>query len=202
MQLHSQSPEASDDQVTWQRFLTGDVAAFERLMSLHFRTLFHYGSKFSRDQEFIKDSIQDLFLHLWEKRKNLNPQAAVKPYLMSALRRLIHRQVTSRSRAGESTVFNAEDYFELEFSVEQAYIHQEYTLARTQQLEKLVQELPKRQREVIYLKFFQGLDREQISEIMTVTPQTVSNLLQIAIKQLKTHWKTEFLTLILLHFML
>jgi RNA polymerase sigma factor (sigma-70 family) len=199
MMPNPQSAGNSDDRLIWQQFLLGDVAAFERLMSIHFRTLFHYGCKFSRDHEFVKDSIQDLFMHLWEKRTRLNSEAAVKPYLMASLRRLMHRSASSKLWVGEENKEDASQIFELEFSVEEQYITNESTLVRTRQLEKLMQELPKRQKEVIYLKFFQELSREQISEIMAVSPQTVSNLLQIAIKQLKKHWKAEFLTFFLIH---
>lgn len=199
MKLPSHFSGASDDKLVWQKFLTGDVEAFEYLMSSQFRTLFQYGSKFSKDKEFIKDSIQDLFLLLWEKRENLNSNAAVKPYLMASLRRLMHRSIAAKSWVGNESLAEKEGVFELEFSVEQEYIDQESTLVRARQLEKLLKELPKRQKEVVYLKYFQELNRDQISEIMAISPQTVSNLLQIAIGQLKKHWKAEFLTFFLIH---
>ena len=191
--------DASDDKVLWQRFVAGEESAFDQLMSSHFRPLFHYGSKFSRDKEFIKDSIQDLFLTLWEKRSNLSTDIAVKPYLMASLRRLMHRSMTTKSRLMDEPFENQEGNFEIEFSVEQDYIEHESTLGLTSKLQKLLDELPRRQKEVIYLKFFQELERNQISEIMEVSPQTVSNLLQIAIKQLQKHWKAEFLTLLMIH---
>ena len=53
MSLSSQLHEASDDRVLWQQFIAGDVEAFDKLMSSHFRSLFHYGSKFSKDKEFV-----------------------------------------------------------------------------------------------------------------------------------------------------
>jgi RNA polymerase sigma factor (sigma-70 family) len=187
-----------EDRVLWQDFLAGEVRAFEKLMSDNFRLLFRYGSKFSKDRELVKDSIQDLFLVLWEKRDNLNPDAAVKPYLMASLRRLMHRQVSSRSWVGGEALQDEDDYFEIEFSVEDDYIRNEATHSRAHHLEKLVNALPRRQKEVVYLKFFQELSREQIAEVMAVSPQTVSNLLQIAIRHLKTHWKAEFLLFFLL----
>lgn len=190
-----------EDRVLWQDFLAGEVRAFEKLMSGNFRMLFRYGCKFSKDTELVKDSIQDLFLILWEKRGNLNPDAAVKPYLMASLRRLMHRQVSSRSWVGGDALQEDDDYFEIEFSVEDDYIRNEATLSRTYQLQKLLNALPRRQKEVVYLKFFQELSREQIAEVMAVSPQTVSNMLQIAIRHLKTHWKAEFLLFFLLNFL-
>ena len=198
MNLSAHLQGESDDKMMWQRFIAGEVDAFDKLMSSYFRALFHYGSKFSRDKEFVKDSIQDLFLILWERRENLSTDIAVKPYMMASLRRLMHRNL-SKSRVFEESSEMQEGLFEIEFSVEQQYIQNESNVAVTEKLKKLLDELPRRQKEVVYLKFFQDLDRNQISEVMEVSPQTVSNLLQIAIKQLKKHWRTEFLTFLLVH---
>ncbi|WP_254563005.1 RNA polymerase sigma factor [Dyadobacter diqingensis] len=194
--------EIPDDKIIWQRFLAGEVEAFDHLMTTHFRTLFHYGSKFSKDKEFVKDNIQDLFLILWERRQNLSHDIAVKPYLMASLRRLMHRSAMSKPLLSDSSVEEINGNFDIEFSVEEEYIENESTLVITQKLKKLLDELPTRQKEVVYLKFFQEMDRGQISEVMSISPQTVSNLLQIAIKQLKKHWKAEFFTLLMVHFFL
>ena len=196
MDLRGRSKDQSDVNKLWRRFLDGDTLAFDRLMSTHFRSLFQYGSKFSRDKEFVKDCIQDLFLTLWEKRENLNGDAEVKPYMMASLRRIMHRSVSSKVWVGGESLEEADGSFEIVFSVEQSYIENESTLLRTEQLRQLLDELPKRQKEVIYLKFFQEMDRSQISEIVDVTPQTVSNLLQIAIKELKKHWKFALIALL------
>lgn len=191
--------EIPDDKVIWQRFLDGEVDAFERLMTLHFRTLFHYGSKFSKDKEFVKDNIQDLFLILWERRQHLSSDIVVRPYMMASLRRLMHRNARYKPVVADFP-FDENGNFDIAFSVEDEYIENESSLGITQKLKKLLDELPERQKEVIYLKFFQEMDRGQISEIMNISPQTVSNLLQIAIKQLKRYWKVEFLTLFFAHF--
>jgi RNA polymerase sigma factor (sigma-70 family) len=189
MKSREQSTSQSNLNTHWRRFLTGDREAFGQLMSVHYRSLFQYGSKFSKDKEFVKDSIQDLFLTLWEKRENLSADAEPKPYMMASLRRLMHRSTSSRLRLGEGQLNDVDASFDVEFSVEHAYIENESTLVSAQQLHQLLDELPKRQKEVVYLKYFQEMDRDQISEVMAVTPQTVSNLLQIAIKQLKKHWR-------------
>lgn len=199
MNRSDQIQETSLENSVWTRFLDGDVAAFELLISSNFRTLFHYGTKFSQDKEFVKDSIQDLFLLLWEKRENLSNDIAVKPYMMASLRRLMHRS-SNKNKVSEDYNEETKTGFELEFSVEEEYIQLESTKLVTQKLKSLLDKLPKRQKEVIYLKFFQELERDQISEIMEVSPQTVSNLLQIAIKHLKNHWKAEFLTFFLVQF--
>ena len=173
--------------------LEGDVCAFEKVMQEHFEALYQYGSKFSKDPEFVKDTIQDLFLYLWEHRTNLSDTPAVRPYLMASLRRMMHR-VTLRTPYTETFEDQVQNVFHVEFSVEQRYIHSENSRALTQHLQAILNDLPARQKEVVYLKFYQGLSREQVSEVMGISPQTVSNLLQIAIKQLRQQVNSEFIS--------
>lgn len=188
----------SDEKQLWQRFLDGDVLAFQTLMTTYFRVLFRYGTRFSKDKEFIKDCIQDLFLYLWEHRSSLRTNVVVKPYLMVSLRRYMHRNVSDAGSSDEFTEDNVRP-FELLFSVEEQYIHQETELNRIHQMKQMLDRLPPRQKEVIYLKFFQELERDQIAEIMDIAPQTVSNMLQLAIKQLRQYIGAELLTLFLVH---
>ena len=68
---------------------------------------------------------------------------------------------------------------------------------------ELITKLPARQKEVIYLKFFETLSREEIANVLEIAPQTVSNILQIALAKLKTGtpesvWKLYKLLLALL----
>ncbi|QRR03251.1 RNA polymerase sigma factor [Dyadobacter sandarakinus] len=171
----------------WKLFLGGDMPAFGKLMSRHFQILFHYGNKFSCDQEFIKDCIQDIFLTLWERRAYLAEDVVVKPYLMASLRRHMHR--TSKTRLHQdSTAYEEDVEFDISFSVEEDFIENESALMMAQRAKYFIDQLPARQKEVIYLRFFQEVDRNQIARIMNISPQTVSNLLQIALKQLRKSW--------------
>lgn len=196
MNLAEQRPENQIDTVIWERFLEGDKMAFEELLKTHFKALFHYGTKFSKDQEFIKDCIQDLFLQLWESRQNLSSNVVVKPYLMASLRRRIHRATLPIHFS--DVLLESKNIFEIEFSIEEQLIQHETTVVLTQKIKHALEVLPKRQKEVIYLKFFQELDREQIAKIMDIAPQTVSNLLQMAVKQLKKSWIAEIYSFLFL----
>tara|TARA_R110002124_G_scaffold89310_7_gene228397 strand:+ start:1062 stop:1640 length:579 start_codon:yes stop_codon:yes gene_type:complete len=184
----------------WRQFLKGDMEAFEKVLNIHFKDLFYYGSKFSKNQEFVKDAIQDLFLNLWEKRGNLSDDIPVKAYLMASLRRIMHRSALVQTKIPGIPLEANSQVFEVELSIEHKWIEQESTEQRAQKIKTSIEELPARQKEVIYLKYFQELNRSQISEIMGVSPQTVSNLLQIALGQLKKHFKVEFLTFFFFYF--
>lgn len=192
-------PDLPDDalQPHWHRLLRGDREAMAPLMQALFRPLFHYGSKFSANPESVKDCIQDVFLQIWERRAGLDPAIPVRPYLMASLRRRLHRLAvqTYPFRPG---LPDDERLFDVEFSVQDALIADETTRHLAQRVKHLLENLPKRQQEVVYLRFFHDLSREQAAEVMGVAPQTVSNLLQLALAKLRPHAADLTLALLLI----
>ncbi|MDJ1494042.1 sigma-70 family RNA polymerase sigma factor [Cytophagaceae bacterium DM2B3-1] len=189
--------EKINDTELWDCFRRGDEGALEQLMKMHFRKLFHYGTKFSKDGAFVKDCIQDLFLDLWNRRQFLSEVQTVKAYLMAALRRRLHRGMTKKGYFVTEEI-TSDVFFEVEFSVEDSLIQEETTQLLAHEIKNYLDQLPKRQKEVIYLRFFEGLTREEIAEIMGINLQSVSNLLQSAFKHLKENWKTELFLFVLL----
>jgi RNA polymerase sigma factor (sigma-70 family) len=182
----------------WQALTEGDISSFEALMSVQFLTLFQYGSKFTKDSEIVKDCIQDLFLYLWEHREHLAKNVSVKAYLMSSLRRRIH--LNKNIVSFDPIPDNESQLFEVSFSVEDAFIDNENIQQLSNQIKDTLTHIPQRQKEIIYLRFFQNLNREQIAEVLGITPQTVSNILQMAFKSIRKNWKTEYFGLIFLYF--
>ncbi|MFB9296435.1 RNA polymerase sigma factor [Persicitalea jodogahamensis] len=188
-----QDNSEDSDRELWRDMLQGNMVAFERLMHTQYRFLYHYGLKFTSDQEFVKDTVQDLFMHVWERRESLNADIPPKPYLMASLRRMMNRtQQKNTTVLDPSAEPSNNPLLRIEFSVEKNYIRRESARVLSQRLKMLLDELPLRQKEVIYLKYYQELSRSQIAMVMDVAPQTVSNLLQMALKKLKKYWEDEF----------
>ncbi|MGV3557841.1 RNA polymerase sigma factor [Larkinella arboricola] len=182
----------------WTQAISGDATAYARLVHLFFQPLFLYGCKFTRNRELIKDCIQDVFLEVWQKRALLDSEIPPKPYLMASLRRRIHRAVLANRLVLTPDDRCADPEFEVEFSVEEAFIREEATLQTAGQCLRLLHSLPKRQQEVIYLKYFQELSRDQMAEVMNISPQSVSNLIQLALKWLRSRLKSKVLLVLLL----
>lgn len=188
----------ADEQQLWQRFLDGDVSAFRTIMTDQFRGLFRYGTRFSNDHEFIKDCIQDLFLYLWEHRSSLRADVVIKPYLLVSLRRHMHRN-GSETALSDEFVESKVAPFDFTFSIEDQYIQEETERERAQAMKQMLETLPPRQKEVIYLKFYQELERDQIAGVMSIAPQTVSNLMQLAFRHLRAQFGIDSLILLLIH---
>ncbi len=82
----------------------------------------------------------------------------------------------------------AEFDFVGEFSIESKMIEVETTELQHQKLQQILSGLSKRQREVVYLKFYQEMDYQQIATMMSINYQSVRNLVHSAIKDLQTAW--------------
>jgi RNA polymerase sigma factor (sigma-70 family) len=170
----------------WALFLEGDTTAFAAIMKQHFKHLFNYGMKFCDDTELVKDTIQELFIKLWNKKANLSKSVNTKAYLTASVRRILYRKLQSQNKFENfSNYGDYNNYFDFEVSVEEKLIKKEFNADLAYKITQNLDGLPGRQKEVIYLKFFDELSRDEISEIMGISRQTVSNLLQMALKKLR-----------------
>jgi RNA polymerase sigma factor (sigma-70 family) len=178
----------SDDAMLWAKFLAGDERAFERLFRTFYRDLYGYGLRLTNDEDLAKDGIQNLFQRLWHSRTKIGTleAGAIRPYLFKALRNQLANEVKAQARRGSwHTQYSAESAFEVQYSPEDFLIAQELSAAQNAQLLAALDQLGNRQREAVYLKFFDGFTYERIAEIMALNPQSVRNLIYQSLKILK-----------------
>ena len=176
----------SNENIIWDKMLTGDRDALGKLMHSYFRPLANYGLRFTTDKEVIKDSIQELFIVVWERRSHLAVAVNIKSYLFSSFRRLLLRTLKKIHKTATLTLDSSYlENFALILGVDDKIIQTEHAIKLSKHFNILISSLPERQKEVVYLKFFESLSREEISHILEIAPQTVSNILQIALGKLR-----------------
>jgi len=181
-----------EEKLLWETFLGGDKFAFNRIVQHFYKESFQYGMKFTDDADLVKDCLQEMFLTLWTRRSHLNPVDSIKGYLFVSLRRLLHKKVLGQKKhLTQSLDADADFGIRFSFSFDEHYVQNEsYTQMAAWLNNKLI-ELPSRQKEVLYLRFFKQLTRNETSEVMGISPQTVANLQLTAIKTLKERAQSE-----------
>ncbi len=185
----------SKDIVLWQAFKGGDRDAFAKIYNLFIEDLLSYGYRVTNDRQLIRDSIQDLFLHLWHTRENLTDTDSIRFYLYVSLRNRILRNIEKHNH----TSIDTQDLFENimgVLSVEDELITTEQYSEQMIQLKRAIQQLPKRQQEIIQLRYYHDFSFEEISGMMQINNQSVRNLLHRAITELRQHF-TPFLLLLI-----
>jgi len=172
------------DILLWKQLKEGNKSALERIYSTYISSLLKYGRKFSRNDQVIEDCVQDLFIELWKNRAGLGMTDSIQRYLLVALRRKVIREM-DKSKKRVSDTEPTELDFEVEIAVDQKLIALELSAERAAQVKAAMENLSKRQKEVIYLKYVSGLDYEDIGETMGLNYQSVRNLVSNALKKLK-----------------
>lgn len=171
----------------WNQYCKGDRKAYEQLIEVCYKPLFQYGTKFTRDHDLIKDSIQDLFLSIWKKSDNLISIKNPLSYLFQSLRYILIGQVKKRFKLND---ISAEEFLPFETcSYESDWIEKETENVLNAHLKKAMHLLPERQREALYLRYYENLSYEEIAEIMGLKRQAVANYLQYGIQKLREYWE-------------
>lgn len=172
----------------WLSFKQGSEEAFTELMELYYPSMLNYGLRFQKDKELVKDCIQDLFLELWKGRNSLGDIRSPKSYLLISLRRRLLRE-SGRLRWFKEAPEVSEDYdFEVQFAIETYLINIEIQHEDLKKLKKSLVQLTRRQREAIYLRFYQELSYEDIADTMGINKHSAINLVYEAIRFIKNNW--------------
>ena len=174
--------EIQADIFCWNAFKQGDREAFDTLFRRHYSILFQYGSKLCPEREILEDNIQELFIELWQS-SSATPIQSVKAYLLKALKYKLFKQLKP-SRTLRS-IDKLEDEMSFIISHEDFIIQEEERKRSLHQVTNAINRLPNRQKEIIYLKIYQSLEYEEISEVMNINYQVARNLFYQAIKSLR-----------------
>lgn len=192
----------ADDTYIWKKFRAGNPSAFEIIYERNINILANYGKRICSDEEMAKDAIHDVFVDLWRNRENLGDANSIKYYLLKAYRRNLIKKIVAAKKLNshEDNIGNYTGAFEL--SPEISIIETEIEEEKLAQLDKLLNKLPPRQKEALFLRFYGGLNYSEISKIMGVNQQSAYNMVFRALEVLRERmvYKLTPLLLLLLHF--
>ncbi len=177
----------SEAQQLWQEYRAGDIYALGKIMDKLYPDLFNWGMRLYPERDFVKDVIQDMFLGLWKIKDTINPVDNVQSYLLVVLKRRIFQEKAALEAKSQFPLDNNYEFM-VEFSSDLRLIEEEHEIYQLRKIERLLNELPCRQKELIYLRFYQNLDFEQIAETMQLGRQSVYNLFQKSLKSMRKNW--------------
>lgn len=181
----------------WDELRQGNQSSLNTIYTEHQQALFRYGMRMLNDTEAVSDCLHDLFVKLWVRRDRLSSTNNIRFYLISALRNEIINYSRQEKRFEGDNVSDAA-YFDLEFSAESVMIKKEADLSNARIVADAMNKLTARQKEIIYLKYFEELEYEQIAEIMDITVKGAYKLSARALESLRIVLNVEKVVLITL----
>lgn len=183
--------------IVWARFKSGDQEAFATLYNQHIDPLYHYGAKFCKDEEIVKDALQELFLELYLKREKISVAPEnLKFYLFLALKRCLIKKMQANRKI--SHLFDESIDFEPEYSIEYQIMEEEKDAEINHKVVQALKQLPAKQKEAIYLRYNESLEYSDIATILEISVESVRKQVYRAIKTIRETIKDESLIILFL----
>lgn len=169
----------------WDAFRRGDDDAFSYLYRKFSPILYSYGYHLCHNRDQTEDCMQDLFVYLYQHRAQLGETDSIKFYLYRSLRRRIAEKAQANSRWVWDEDATARPEFELDLPAEAGLIDQQTAHEQKQKLDYLLNRLPKRQKEALYLLYFEELSYPEIAQVMGLEIKSVYNLIYNSLVSLR-----------------
>lgn len=181
-----------DDSTLWLSFKKGNELAFSLMYKRYVQRLYNYGMQTCKDRDTVMDCLQEMFAMLWDKRENLSDVQSVNFYLIKSFRRLLIGKLKASKRFSRMGKLH-EDGFEFCPSFEAVVMETEASQERNIQLRNSLHSLTKRQREAVFLRFFNQLSYEEVASVMNLHVDSVYNLISKAVETLRKSLKAVLL---------
>ena len=178
--------EDKSDQEIWKSFNLGDEMAFNYIYRTYVQDLYRYGRQYSKDEDLVKDGIQNVFIYLRRKRGELTEVASLRGYLYKCIRSEISKTRKNDARFISIEEDYPEDSFLIEVSPETTLIAHESALHQHELLGRSLNPLTPKQRKALLLFYEDGLSYKEISALMDFSEvKTARKLVYRAIASLR-----------------
>lgn len=150
-----------------QSLRRGDEDAFLYLVNIYHEKLHGYIYGLCNDHELTKDIVQNVYVRIWEYRKNLNPKYPIKSFLFrTAYNEFVNQYWKTKSTKELELVFSSV----LSVIVEETENNIEQLIDK---VKKEIKNLPPKCKKIFLLSKQDGLTNIEISEYLNLSKRTV-----------------------------
>ncbi len=175
----------------WQSFRKGNKDAFQKIYFDHYRFLYNYCRKYTSDSSLVEDLLQDLFINILVRKDRLSDTDNIRLYLLGSIRRRLFKALNQKEHQVTDLFDSLNPSFHFEEGVEPSFGENEDENKTLKTIFKSVNNLGARQKEIIYMKYFSGLNNKEIAEVLGVSYQTVRNTLCNALRNIRKDFDNE-----------
>lgn len=170
--------------ILWSQIKGDNQVAFNQVFNSYWKPLYAYTYNILMDSESTEDVLQDVFIKIWTKRKDIEI-LDLKSYLFNAAR----NNAISKLRQDKFTYVHEEVLKDLEM-ISEVYEEVDY-LELKGTIEKSLEKLPPRCRDIFRMSRFEGYSIMEIATHFDISHRTVENQLHVALKHLRSVLKQE-----------
>ena len=173
---------SSNKEKAWLAALKeGDQIAFKNLFEEYARRIFVFANGYLKSNQESEEVVQEVFIKVWNVRNSINTDLSFKSYLFKITYNYVREVFLKKGR--ENSYKHELIDFSIDFDNRTEERIDYHSLLEL--VEKLIGQLPPRQKEIIILKRKKGLPVKEIASILEISPRTVEKHLSEALKSLK-----------------
>lgn len=161
---------------------------FERLFKDFFPPLMAFARKILGDEDDARDVVHQVFINLWEKRKELDLSTSLKSYLFTAVHNRSLNVIRDRKKFSSAEVPEVAGEWDVSAQIE--------SMELEGKIREAIDSLPEKCREIFELSRFEGLKYGEIARQLDISIKTVENQMSKALKILREQLG-KYLTLLL-----
>lgn len=166
------------DNSVFEKIRNGDDIAFSLLFDETYTSLCFFVNKYLSDMDKSRSLVQEFFVDLWINRTKLSIPHSPKSYLFSSVKNKTIDYLRKESKKGKlgelKEIYETTPFRDL---VEEAELNDK--------INKSIQELPEKCRDIFILCRFEGLKYSDIAIQMDISIKTVEMQMGIALKKLR-----------------
>lgn len=174
----------ADDKELFIKLKEGDEQAFKVLFTKYYSSMCNFANQFLNDPVQAEETVQELFVRIWEKRASLNIETSVKHYFFRSVRNQCLNQL-QHLKIRQQYAGKIKELSQQEMDPDQGYIE----IDLLQRIEKSIDALPEKRQEIFRLSREQGLKYKEIAEELNISIKTVEAQMGLALKHLRDDLK-------------
>jgi len=161
---------------------------FEQIMQRHEREILRYLLRVSRNGDDAADLFQETWLRAYRAYPRLKPKSEVRPWLYTIAVNVCRNRARDGARRARVIVgmdekaLAAEKWGNVDHG---ASANEGYAAVRMQEV---ISSLPPKQREALHLRYFAGLEFNDIAAVMDCSEQTARANVSQAMRKIKALW--------------
>jgi RNA polymerase sigma-19 factor, ECF subfamily len=188
----------SNEKYLIRLFCAGNEEAFEKIYHLYSKRLFGYFIKFVKSEIMAADLLQDAFIRIWNNRQNIDPEKSFRSYLFRIAENLVYDffRKAARNKKLQAILINS-------YNHNYSHVEEDFSVKENGRLlQKAIDALPPKRRQVFQLVKIEECSYEEVSEIMHVSASTINDHVVKATKSIHENIKGSTTLISILLFVL
>jgi RNA polymerase sigma-70 factor (ECF subfamily) len=179
-----------ESNLLFQKTQEDDKNAFETLFKKLFPRLCDFSYRIVKDEDIAQDIVQDVFIKLWEKRKelkNINIEAFLyKVVRNQCITHIKNVRIVENVRTNLTSINDAEELYRIDFVRDEPYLLVEKELQLA--IERVINGLPDQCKNVFMLSRIEGLKNKEIAEKLDINNKNVERHITRALRTFKAQF--------------